>query len=112
MARSTESIDDLSLADLRQAVAALAAQLSRLQGDVAEFPKVVAELKLEIAARDAKIVEQAEEIARLKGLPPRPKFKGKPSGMEQATSPLGGKRNGRKGVVSRNGLPNPWRSGT
>ncbi len=33
-----------------------------------------------------KVAEQAEEIARLKGLPPRPRFKGKPSGMEQATS--------------------------
>ena len=34
---------------------------------------------------------------RLKGLPPRPKFKGKPSGMEKATSkPLGGKGKGRK----------------
>lgn len=57
----------------------------------------VADLKVELAVKDAKIQEQAEEIARLKGLPPRPKFKGKPSGMEAATSkPLGGKQKGRK----------------
>ncbi len=40
----------------------------------------------EIALLRAKIVEQADEIARLKNLPKRPKFKGRPSGMEQATS--------------------------
>jgi hypothetical protein len=57
----------------------------------------IADLKGAVAARDAKIAEQAEEIARLKGLPPRPKFKGKPSGMEAATSnPLVGKKKGRK----------------
>jgi hypothetical protein len=55
----------------------------------------VADLKVEVAVKDAKIQEQAEEIAWLKGLPPRPKFKGKPSGMEAATSkPLGRKEDG------------------
>jgi hypothetical protein len=45
-----------------------------------------------VAVRDAKIVEQADEIACLKGLPPSPKFPGKPSGMEKVTAkPLGGK---------------------
>ena len=41
-----------------------------------------------------------DEIARLKGLPPRPKFSGKPSGMEKATSPGGGKSGlkGRRGA--------------
>ena len=59
--------------------------------------ELIAELRLTIAARDAKILEQAEEIARLKGLPPRPKFKGKPSGMEQAASPSGKKGGGKRG---------------
>ncbi len=81
MAPPTESIDDFSLDDLRRVVATLVAQVDRLQADV--------------AARDAKIAEQADEIARLKGLPPRPKFKGKPSGMEQSTTRMG-KKGGRK----------------
>lgn len=95
MARSTESIDDFFLLELRRAFLTLAAQFERLQDEVARQVDVVAELKLTVAVRDARIVEQAEEIARLKGLPPRPKFVGKPSGMEQATSPTAGKK-GRK----------------
>jgi len=53
----------------------------------------VADLKVELAVKDAKIQEQAEEIAWLKGLSPRPRFKGK----EAATSkPLGARKTGRK----------------
>lgn len=89
MARPLELSDDLSLADLRRAFATLAAQVERLQNEVAAQSDVIAELKLTVAARDAKIAEQAGQIARLKGLPPRPKFKGKPSGMEQATARTG-----------------------
>lgn len=65
-------------------------EFSRLEGDLAD-------LKLEAALKDAKLLEQAEEIARLKGLPPRPKFRGKPSGMEAAASkPSGSKKKARK----------------
>lgn len=90
MVPPTESIDDLPLSDLRRVVAALVAEVGRLQA--AEIAK-----DEQIAQLQRKVAEQAEEIARLKGLPPRPKFKGKPSGMEQATSkPLGEKsRRGR-----------------
>jgi hypothetical protein len=99
-----DSLDDLSLSELRRVLAVALSELerfrpefSRLQGEVATQADEIADLKLTVAARDAKIVEQAEEIARLKGLPPRPKFKGKPSGMEAASSkPLGGKAKGRK----------------
>eukprot|EP01042_Synura_sphagnicola_P015759 gene15759-19962_t len=100
MASPPESFDDLSLGDLRRAVATLAAQGERLQNEVSAQAEVIAELKLTVAARDAKIAEQADEIARLKGLPPRPKFKGKPSGMEQATSGASGGAEG-KGKVDR-----------
>ena len=100
MAFPPESFDDLSLGDLRRAVATLAAQGERLQNEVSAQAEVIAELKLTVSARDAKIAEQADEIARLKGLPPRPKFKGKPSGMEQATSGRGGGAKG-KGKVGR-----------
>jgi hypothetical protein len=56
----------LPLADLRRLVLALIEEATRLGAENREL---------------------RDEIARLKGLPPRPKFKGKPSGMEKATSP-------------------------
>ncbi|ESQ75932.1 hypothetical protein ABENE_23455 [Asticcacaulis benevestitus DSM 16100 = ATCC BAA-896] len=104
MAPSTESNDDFSLAGLRSVVATLLGQVERLQTEVGSQAKVIEEqsrtledLKLAVTVRDAKIAEQADEIARLKGLPPRPKFPGKPSGMETSTSkPLGGKGKRRK----------------
>jgi len=97
MAGPTESNDDFSLAGLRQTLSTLVAQVERLQTEVADQSRIIEDLKLAVTVRDAKIAEQADEIARLKGLPPRPKFKGKPSGMEKATSkPLGGKGKGRK----------------
>jgi hypothetical protein len=63
-----ESLDDLD--DLRRVLA----EVGHLQDEVVD-------LQLGISVRDAKILEQAQEIAQLKGLPPRPKFKGKPSGI-------------------------------
>jgi len=87
----------LPLADLRRVVAAALAELERVGSDFSRMEAEVADLKVELAVKDAKIQEQAEEIARLKGLAPRPRFKGKPSGMEAATSkPLGGSKTGRK----------------
>jgi hypothetical protein len=99
-APSIDSLDDLLLLELRRVLAVALSELerfrsefSRLEAEVATQGDVISELKLTVAARDGKIVEQAEEIARLKGLPPRPKFKGKPSGMEAWTSkPLLGKK--------------------
>ena len=97
MAPPVESSDDLSLSDLRQVAATLVAQVGLLQEEAARQSALIAELRLTIAARDAKILEQAEEIARLKGLPPRPKFKGNPSGMDRSAS-SGGKDGGGKAV--------------
>jgi hypothetical protein len=75
----TESFDDLPLKELRRVVATLVSEVGRLR----EAESVKDE---EIGLLKAKIAEQAEEIARLKNLPKRPKFKGRPSGMEQSTS--------------------------
>jgi hypothetical protein len=67
----TESVEELPLAELRRLVVALVEEAGRLTAENREL---------------------RDEIARLKGLPPRPKFKGKPSGMEKATTPgVGGK---------------------
>ena len=56
----------------------------------------------EIAALKIELTALKDEIARLKGLPPRPKFKGKPSGMEKATSPgAGGKGRSKRGRGSK-----------
>lgn len=73
------SDDDTSFADLRRVVGVLAAQVKSLQEAQEDHFAVV-------AFKDAEIAALKEEIARLKGLPPRPKFKTKPSGMEKATS--------------------------
>jgi hypothetical protein len=74
----TES-EDLPLAELRRLVLALMEEVGRLSSENRELK---------------------DEIARLKGLPPRPKFRGKPSGMEKATSDIPG---GGKGSKRRRG---------
>jgi hypothetical protein len=64
-----ETVEDLPLAELRRLLVALIEEAGRLTAENRELK---------------------DEIARLKGLPPRPKFKGQPSGMEQATTPGSG----------------------
>ncbi|WP_218036415.1 hypothetical protein [Sphingobium sp. EM0848] len=82
--------DDGGFADLRRVVGALAAQVGTLQETVERLTIENAELKAEnLALKD--------EIARLKGLPPRPKFKAKPSGMEQAISKPKSKKGRKRG---------------
>jgi Transposase IS66 family len=86
--RVSDPVDEVALSEVRRVVSALAEQLGGVEAAVAALTAENAQLKAENAALK-------DEIARLKGLPPRPKFKVKPSGMEQATSkPVG--RKGRK----------------
>lgn len=73
-------------------VATLASELTRLQG---AFVVLEEETAAKLALKDAEIVALKDEIARLKGLPPRPKFGLKPSGMAGATAKSSGKK-GRK----------------
>lgn len=61
----------------------------------------ISELEAVVALKDRRIVELEDEVARLKGLPPRPKFKGKPSGMEQTTSKPIGKKGRKPGRGSK-----------
>ena len=68
------NLDDLSPAELRELIA-------RLLDEIAEQQRMIADQRADIA-------ELRAEIARLKGLKGRPRFKpGKPSGMEEASSP-------------------------
>ena len=80
-------------------VSVLVAQVSTLQ-DAGDQHMAV------LALKDAEIAALKDEIARLKGLPPRPKFKVTPSGMEQAASKPAGKKGRRRGRGSlRDRLP-------
>ena len=60
MAPPIESSGDLSLVELRQVVATLVAQVGLLQDEAAQQSELISDLRLTIAARDAKILEQAE----------------------------------------------------
>ena len=77
----SEPVDALPLADLWRVVSALVAQVATLQ-DAGDQHMAV------LALKDAEIAALKDEIARLKGLPPRPKFKVKPLGMEQRPQSL------------------------
>jgi len=83
------SLEILSLAELRELVGALASEVIRLRALGEAQQASLAALKLENQAL-------RDEVARLKGLPPRPPSR--PSGMEKAT---GGAEPGRGGKRSR-----------
>jgi hypothetical protein len=83
------SLEVLSLAELRELVGALASEVTRLRTLGEAQQASLAALKLENQAL-------RDEVARLKGLPPRPPSR--PSGMEKAT---GGAEPGRGGKRSR-----------
>jgi hypothetical protein len=76
----SDPLDGLPLADLRCVVSALVAQLATLQESVDR-------LTIQNAALQAENIALKDEIARLKGLPPRPKFKVKPSGVHGGDKP-------------------------
>ena len=79
-------------------------RVSQLESQVEDGRARISELEAIVVLKDGRISELEDEVARLKGLPPRPRFKGKPSGMEQATSrPLGktGRKPGRGGKADK-----------
>jgi hypothetical protein len=82
--------DDPSDRDLRRVIAALVERCDRLEDTGERLTAENAELKAE--NQDLK-----DEISRLKGLPPRPKFKAKPSGMEKAAARSKGEKPGKAG---------------
>jgi len=88
--RGTGKQEDPTLTDVRRVIAGLVKELGGLREDVVTLQTQNGQLKAENG-------ELRDEIARLKGLPPRPKFKGKPSGMEKATSKPEGSKGEKRG---------------
>ncbi len=79
------SLEGFLLAELREVVGRLVGEVRRLHsGAVALQAKVDAQ-QVTISALRAENQALRDEVARLKGLPPRPPSR--PSGMEQATQP-------------------------
>jgi len=72
------SLEVFSLAELREVVGRLVGEVRRLHSDNTA-------LQARVDAQQVTITALRDEVARLKGLPPRPPLR--PSGMEQATQP-------------------------
>ena len=72
------SLEAFSLAELREVVGRLVGEVRRLHSDNTA-------LQAKVDAQQVTITALRDEVARLKGLPPRPPSR--PSGMEQATQP-------------------------
>ena len=84
------SLEGFSLAELRDVVGRLVGEVRRLHSDNAALQAGIAAQQATIVALRAENQALRDEVARLKGLPPRPPSR--PSGMEQATQPgAGGK---------------------
>jgi uncharacterized small protein (DUF1192 family) len=79
------SLEAFSLAELREVVGRLVGEVQRLHSDNAALQAGVDAQQATIVALRAENQALRDEVARLKGLPPRPPLR--PSGMEQATQP-------------------------
>src|ERR671916_1124464 len=99
---STASLEAFSLAVLRDLVGALVSEVERLRADNAALHERAEAQQATIAALSAENQALRDEVARRKGLPPRPPSR--PSGMEKATSRgtgKGGKRSRRRRGAKR-----------
>jgi len=79
------SLEGFSLAELREMVGRLIGEVRRLHSDNAALQAKVDAQQATITTLRAENQALRDEVARLKGLPPRPPSR--PSGMEQATQP-------------------------
>jgi cell division protein FtsB len=81
---STAWLEAFLLAELRDLVGTLVSEVARLRADNAALHARAEAQQATIAALGAENQALRDEVARLKGLPPRPPSR--PSGMEKATS--------------------------
>ncbi len=79
------SLEAFSLAELRDVVGRLVDEVQRLHSDSVALQAGVDAQQATIAVLRAENQALRDEVARLKGLPPRPPSR--PCGMEQATQP-------------------------
>ncbi len=79
------SLEAFSLAELRDVIGRLVGEVRRLHSDNASLQARVDAQQVTMTALRAENQALRDEVARLKGLPPRPPSR--PSGMEQATQP-------------------------
>ena len=79
------SLEAFSLAELREVVGRLVGEVRRLHSDNAALQARADAQQVTITTLRAENQALRDEVARLKGLPPRPPSR--PSGMEQATQP-------------------------
>src|SRR3712207_3641954 len=87
------SLEAFSLAVLRDLVGTLLSEVARLRADNAALHGRAEAQRATIAALSAETQALRDEVARLKGLPPRPPSR--PLGMGKATSRGTGKGGGR-----------------
>ena len=88
------SLEVFSLAELREVVGRLVGEVRRLHLDNTALQAKVDAQQVTITALRAENQALRDEVARLKGLPPRPPLR--PSGMEQATQPGAADKDGKR----------------
>src|SRR5829696_8844318 len=96
------SLEKLSLAELRDRVGALISEVMRLRADNAGLQARAEDQEAAFAALKVETQALRDEVARLKGLPPRPPSR--PSGMERSTGDGAGAGKARRKPQRRRGL--------
>ena len=95
------SLERLSLAELRDPVGALISEVMRLRADNAALQARAEAQEAAFAALKVETQALRDEVARLKGLPPRPPSR--PSGMERSTGDGAGAGKARRKPQRRRG---------